>query len=469
MALIPALIVFALGTSGASASSSAVVYNNIPDPQPGNLPSMAFEATSTSEFGGQIQLAGSQRVDPTVTVLMSSWGCEDGSWNVGDCSTTPGTSFSHPIKLNIYGVGVGGSVGSLIATKTQTFNIPYRPSADNINCTGGRWHNGTSCFNGLATPISFSLTGVTLPSNFIVSLAYNTTHYGYSPIGEGAACYTESGGCGYDSLNVGVTSPPSVGSNPLPNDAYLNSSWGGAYCDSGLGGTGSFRLDAGCWTGFQPAVKVEASQGCTPTGFVRDSINLTAAQIGGTVNYELDATGCNIGLYIDAAHPGGVATGADIHGANYFGVVVNGTSADVENGNIHNIGEVPFNGSQHGVGVFYTNGADGTLDGNTVNQYQKGGIVASGAGTSVDVTDNSVTGLGPVGFIAQNGIQVSFGAEATPFTGNTVTGNIYTQKAQKGVVSTGVLFFQASNSPKTSYITSNNNIFGNQANVTVIK
>ena len=35
---------------------------------------------------------------------------------------------------------------------------------------------------------------------------------------------------------------------------------------------------------------------CTPTGFVRDNINLTAAQIGGTVTGSLDATGCDIGV-----------------------------------------------------------------------------------------------------------------------------------------------------------------------------
>jgi hypothetical protein len=30
------------------------------------------------------------------------------------------------------------------------------------------------------------------------------------------------------------------------------------YCDGGTGGTGTFRLDAGCWTGYQPAFQVKA-------------------------------------------------------------------------------------------------------------------------------------------------------------------------------------------------------------------
>jgi hypothetical protein len=242
-----------------SVSASTVVYNNIPDL--GNVPSVGFEATSAKEFGGQIQLVGTDRNDPTVTVLMSSWGCQSGHWNSSDCSTSSNATFSHPITLNIYNVTGDNTPGSLITTITQTFDIPFRPSADS-NCTGGdvgKWYDGSTCYNGLATPISFNLTGITLPDKVIVSIAYNTTHYGDFPVGESASCYTSSGGCGYDSLNVGTYSSASVGSYPLPADAYQSSTWSGAYCDNGTGGTGSFRLDAGCWTGFQPAVKIEAS------------------------------------------------------------------------------------------------------------------------------------------------------------------------------------------------------------------
>ena len=57
---------------------------------------------------------------------------------------------------------------------------------------------------------------------------------------------------------------------------------------------------------------------CTDTGFVRDGINLTAMQIGGAVTGEIDATGCDIAVY----NPDSV-TNADIHGARYYGVVVN--------------------------------------------------------------------------------------------------------------------------------------------------
>src|SRR5581483_1044918 len=107
------------------------------------------------------------------------------------------------------------------------------------SCTGGRWFNASdsTCYNGIAAPISFTFTGVTLPSKVIIGVAYNTTHYGYAPVGESAPCFTSSGGCPYDSLNVGLsTSAPTVGTDPQPNDAYQNSPIAGEYCDGGAGG-----------------------------------------------------------------------------------------------------------------------------------------------------------------------------------------------------------------------------------------
>ena len=136
---------------------------------------------------------------------------------------------------------------------------------------------------------------------------------------------------------------------------------------------------------------------------------LTAAQVGGTVTGDLDAGGCDIGVY----NPTAVTAGAEIHGAKQYGVYVDSGIVNVTGADVHNIGESPFNGMQHGVGIFYTGGATGEISGNTVSQYQKGGIVAKVSGTSVSVTDNTVTGLGAVKFIAQNGIQISGGATAT--------------------------------------------------------
>lgn len=249
---------------GATQAFGQKIYDNIPNPVPGNVPSLGFEANQASQFGDRVQFsAGSGRTLTTVVQLMSSWGCQNGHWNTHNCVTTPGSTFSHPITLNIYNVGTGAQVGSLLGSVTQTFNIPYRPSADHANCTlgdDGKWFDGTSCFNGFATPITFNLGGLVVPNQVIYGIAYNTSHYGNPAIGESAACYSSSGGCGYDSLNVATAAvPPSVGVNPAPDDAYFSTLTAANYCDGGAGGVGIFRLDAGCWTGFKPAVRFNAA------------------------------------------------------------------------------------------------------------------------------------------------------------------------------------------------------------------
>ena len=165
---------------------------------------------------------------------------------------------------------------------------------------------------------------------------------------------------------------------------------------------------------------------CTPTGFFRDSINLTASLINpSAVTGTVDATGCNIGVYINTGKV--TINGAEIFGANYFGVVNDGAKVTVKSSNIHDIGETPLNGTQHGVAVYFVYGsaATGSITGNDIWNYQKGGIVVNGVGTSADIKNNTVTGQGPVSYIAQNGIQVGYGANAM-VQGNTVTGNSYT-------------------------------------------
>jgi hypothetical protein len=256
-------LVMAIAIPFGAHASGADIYNNIPSPQPGNVVSVSFEATGTSEFGGQVAFAGTSRTNPTVTVLMSSWGCEAGHWTAGDCLTTPGATFSEPITLNVYNVGSGNSVGSLVKSVTQTFNIPFRPSADHVNCpgtpqnvggVGGTWFDASSdtCFNGLATPISFTLTGVTLPNDAIISVAYNTSDYGAVPYGHSNPCNATEAGCGYDSLNVGTANALTVGTQPTPNGAYQKTLYGS--CTNGA--ISPFGFDSCGWTGYQPAIEV---------------------------------------------------------------------------------------------------------------------------------------------------------------------------------------------------------------------
>ena len=183
---------------------------------------------------------------------------------------------------------------------------------------------------------------------------------------------------------------------------------------------------------------------CEPTTFSRDGNTLTAAQIGGTVTGPLDATGCDIGVY----NPTRV-TNADIHGARYFGVVVNGRTVNTTGSKVHQIGETPFDGVQHGRAILYINGAHGTISGNKVYTFQKNGIEISGldaagvdrssAQTSATVRQNVITGGGHLDYIAQNGIVVRDGATAL-VKDNTVSHLWYTPADNEA---TGLLNYNA--------------------------
>lgn len=260
-AAVVGLTPFAAPPAGASLVTATVVaYDSITDPLPGNVDSWGYEATQTNETGDKITLADTGGLQ-TVDVTMSSWGCESGGWSTDDCVTTPGATFTHPITLNLYEGGAGNAVGPQIATVTKEFAIPYRPSADDVNCTDGQWFDGTDCFTGLADTISFdfSTSSITLPSTVIYGVAFNTTHYGDTPIGEGAACFTASGGCPYDSLNLGFAdTAPTVGTDVDPDSGYLSGAAAGPdgpYCDGGAGGLNVFRSDEGCYGGLTYAVR----------------------------------------------------------------------------------------------------------------------------------------------------------------------------------------------------------------------
>lgn len=286
--LIPLLaLAFAGAMAPAIADSSdtqesGVIYNSVISPLPGNLPSVGFESTAFNEFGNAVNFSSSSNhVLSKVVVTMSSWGCAAGIWYLHTCSTPEDASFSQPITLNVYSPSTDGvNPGAKIASVTNTFDIKYRPSAS-PECVGtdaGKWYDEDSktCFNGLAQNITFNVKDVHVAGSAIFGITYNTTHYGYAPIGQGAPCFSTSAGCGYDSLNVAVTQDPTnvtVGTSVVPGKLWLASNAGGQYADNGAAGVGTFRIDspnAAPWWGvndpytsapwYVPAIKVFANR-----------------------------------------------------------------------------------------------------------------------------------------------------------------------------------------------------------------
>jgi len=265
-----------LGLTAASASASiphSVLYTSTA-PGVGNIPSVGVEAYSFNQIGDEVILRRVARLK-SVAVQLSSWACQSGAWNTGDCVTTPGATFSTPITLNIYKASSTDTTtgettpGSLLATVTRTFSIPYRPSAS-PHCAGaqaGEWFkNGQGCFNGLAHTIGFTLTGLKtkLPKDVVLGVSYNSDNSGPDPLhGTGAP---------EDSLNVGLSPKVRAGHQRHPGAIFWDTRFAGFTCaaappdgNNGPFQTGVFNLDGPCdgatnsWAGFVPAFQVNAT------------------------------------------------------------------------------------------------------------------------------------------------------------------------------------------------------------------
>jgi hypothetical protein len=140
----------------------------------------------------------------------------------------------------------------------------------------------------------------------------------------------------------------------------------------------------------------------------------------------------------------------------FIGISYRNASGAISGGSVTNIRHEPLDGAQNGLGIHVqasaTHVAIVDTSGVTVSGYQKNGITYSGCGcanavagsTRGVVSGNTVTGAGPTSLIAQNGIQVGFGAGPVTISGNHVSGAEYTGDPSDGT-GTGILLFSTTN------------------------
>lgn len=130
------------------------------------------------------------------------------------------------------------------------------------------------------------------------------------------------------------------------------------------------------------------------------------------------------------------------------GIMFDGSSGEIRNNTVTELNQ-GNSGCQEGNAIEVRNAPfDGThpatktvnIHDNTVTRYQKTGILVNGD-VSAQVVHNKVRGLGSVNFIAQNGIQMGFGAFGTIY-GNDVSSQKYTLLS---AASSGILVFSGGN------------------------
>jgi parallel beta-helix repeat protein len=185
-----------------------------------------------------------------------------------------------------------------------------------------------------------------------------------------------------------------------------------------------------------------------PDGFTLNGNGYTITAVDPVGGHFLGAIVTNSGttahvrnLTIDTDN---LSNSCDAGGDRLRGIMFEGASGSIMNNRILNLNQ-GASGCQEGNSIEVRNAPyDGThpntqsviIINNLVDQYQKGGIISNGD-VNVRVERNEVYGLGPVNYIAQNGIQLGFGA--TGFVANNkVSGNSY---SGGGWASGGILVY----------------------------
>ncbi|HJU28099.1 MAG TPA: right-handed parallel beta-helix repeat-containing protein, partial [Candidatus Binataceae bacterium] len=133
-------------------------------------------------------------------------------------------------------------------------------------------------------------------------------------------------------------------------------------------------------------------------------------------------------------------------------VIVHGqASATITGNEIVHARDNPLNGCQNGYGIQigedndspptineeFSDPGTAVISNNTISDYQKGGILVDGEGSSATISGNIVTGAGKTKVIAQNGIEITETSLESEITGNTVTGNFHNNSGARQACPSG--------------------------------
>ena len=90
--LVPAAVTggwLAFGVGPSMASSPAPVYDSLPTGGTVSVPSLGLEAQQFNRIGNEVILTKSAKITK-VSVTLTSFACQTGAWNTGDCHSTAG-------------------------------------------------------------------------------------------------------------------------------------------------------------------------------------------------------------------------------------------------------------------------------------------------------------------------------------------------------------------------------------------
>lgn len=245
-----AIAVGCLAIGAGAAGAAEVAYNNLNTVAPtvNGLPNEDTYSLDYENFavGGQVELARTTgHVAKTLTTQLDVFACEHGVYSLENCFTLHSSKkFAMAWTASIYEVGPSNSVGALLASANATFKLHYRPTT-NVSCPAtseGKGFGANCDVGGLLQTVTFKhfSPATTLPSKVIILLTNGCGGCSGEPVNVGLqASYKEFTGGEFIEEPAADGGVPAVGSDPLPNDAYLNAT-----------------LNEGGWKGFQPVFEL---------------------------------------------------------------------------------------------------------------------------------------------------------------------------------------------------------------------
>jgi Right handed beta helix region len=211
---------------------------------------------------------------------------------------------------------------------------------------------------------------------------------------------------------------------------------------SGVAALSGLAVGGGALVALSTALPAGAAGTCTAAG----TTGLTASVIATTgqtiTNQMVDATGCNIGIYIGPSVTNVTVNGATVENATDHGILAEDTTGiTVENSTVENNGFTPTAGIGSDKAVMFNGVTDSTISGNTVQGNGGGGITVAddgptdpgapnpGPATAVPSSNDMITNNDASGNFGGCGILLEAwdahgGVTTTTISGNTVTGKV---------------------------------------------
>jgi nitrous oxidase accessory protein NosD len=175
------------------------------------------------------------------------------------------------------------------------------------------------------------------------------------------------------------------------------------------------------------ALDIDADSGAVlmPSAMKPNTTSLFSGAPIATAILVADATDVSIsGLTVDGVNNGISECAPDLEGITFQNASGNIVRAAIRNFKL----ATGQGGCQSGTGLFVQSGGGKIskveIEDCTIHDFQKNGITANEIGTTAFIRRNVVTGIGPTAAIAQNGIQIGFGAGGA-IAKNVVTNNVY--------------------------------------------